>query len=47
MAGDSQEAIIKVQIFTMIPELLLIKVQKLKTAKKVWDAYVPNMRRRH
>src|SRR5882672_4089569 len=35
---DQREAIIKVQIFTTIPDLLLIEVQKLQTSKEVWDA---------
>jgi len=30
--------IIKAQIFTTIPDSLLIEVQKLKTLKEVWDA---------
>ena len=34
---DQQEAIIKAQILTLIPNLL-IELQKLKTAKEVWDA---------
>jgi len=28
---------VKAQVFTTIPEALLIAVQKLKTAKEVWD----------
>ena len=32
------EATVKVQIFTTIPKVLLIEVQKLRTAKEVWDA---------
>jgi gag-polypeptide of LTR copia-type len=35
---NQREAMIKAQIFTTIPESLLIKVQKLATAKQVWDA---------
>ena len=27
----------KAQVFTTIPEALLIEVQKLKTVKEVWD----------
>src|SRR6266481_5900555 len=29
---------VKAQIFTTIPDVLLIEVQKLNTAKEVWDA---------
>jgi len=29
---------VKAQVFTTIPEALLIEVQKLTTAKEVWDA---------
>ena len=32
------EAMVKAQIFTTIPEGLLVKVQKLHTAKEIWDA---------
>ena len=32
------EAMVKAQIFTTIPESLLIKLHKLKTAKEVWEA---------
>ena len=35
---DQQEAIIKAQIFTLILDSLLIEVQKLKTAKELWEA---------
>ena len=32
------EATVKAQIFTAIPEGLLVKVQKLSTTKVIWDA---------
>jgi len=32
------EAMVKSQVFTTIPEALLIEIQKLTTAKEVWDA---------
>ena len=32
------EAMVKAQIFMMVPELLLIELHKLKTVKDVWDA---------
>ena len=32
------EAMVKVQIFTTIPEGLLVEVQKHPTAKEIWDA---------
>jgi gag-polypeptide of LTR copia-type len=35
---NQREAMIKAQLFTTIPEGLLIKVQKLATAKQVWNA---------
>ena len=38
MTTDQQEAIIKAQIFTLIPDSLLIEVQKLKMAKEIWEA---------
>ena len=33
-----REALIKAQIYTMIPEVLLIEVRKLSTAKEIWEA---------
>ena len=33
-----REALIKAQIYTTIPEALLIEVRKLSTAKEVWEA---------
>ena len=33
-----REELIKAQIFTTIPETLLIEIQKLSTAKEIWDA---------
>jgi hypothetical protein len=33
-----REALIKAQIYTTIPEVLLIEVRKLSTAKETWDA---------
>src|SRR6266481_4901695 len=33
-----REATVKAQIFTTVPESLLIELQKLKTAKDIWDA---------
>ena len=35
---DQWEAVIKAQIFTLIPDSLLIEVQKLKMAKEVCEA---------
>lgn len=35
---QQREALIKAQIFTTIPGVLLIEVRKLSTAKQVWDA---------
>jgi hypothetical protein len=32
-----REGLIKAQIYTMIPEALLIEVRKLSTAKETWD----------
>ena len=41
------EATVKAQVFTAIPEALLIEVQKLKTAE-VWDAIcIKHTRERH
>ena len=34
---NQQEATVKAQIFTTIPDLLLIEIQKLKTVKEIWD----------
>ena len=31
------EATVKAQIFTTIPDSLLIKIQRLKMAKEIWD----------
>ena len=33
-----REALIKAQIYTTIPEALLIEIRKLSTAKEIWDA---------
>jgi hypothetical protein len=32
-----RKATVKAQVFNTIPKGLLVKVQKLKTAKEVWD----------
>ena len=34
------EATVKAQIFMMIPNSLLIEIQKLNTAKEIWEAIV-------
>jgi len=34
---NQREATVKVQIFTTIPDSLLIEIQKLNTAKEIWD----------
>ena len=32
------EVLIMMQIFTMVPEVLLIEIRRLLTAKQMWDA---------
>ena len=37
---NQREVTVKAQSFTMIPNLLLIEIQELNTAKEIWEAIV-------
>ena len=44
---NQREAMIKVQIFTTIPEATAVEIQSLNTGKEMWDALCDKHEKRH